>query len=350
MQATIQARTQRACSRPAQQPADAYWWSTRTRASAPTCRTCSTSRASRAIEYAVNAGTADQAAGAAQLRRHPVRVRPGRRQRRGSEGQDGQQLLEDLRHHKLIPPWAIFIMLTSEGAYDKVVSAAELQPTDYILKPFTAEVLNQRIAARPGAPRRHAAGLPAGRPGQSARGDPRLRRRRQARSRATRSTSPACAPSCTSRSRSTPRPRACTARCWPTQPLGWARLGLARALVAPGPRRRTRVELLEELVARQSAPDGRLRPAGALPRGARRRRSAPRRRWRTRSAISPHMVRRLRKLGEVALETGDVGRRRKILQAGGGALALFRIPQSRRPRQPGAARWCARATRRRPAA
>ena len=62
-----------------------------------------------------------------------------------NEGQDGQQLLEDLRHHRLIPPWSIFIMLTAEGAYGKVVSAAELAPTDYILKPFTAQVLHERI-------------------------------------------------------------------------------------------------------------------------------------------------------------------------------------------------------------
>src|SRR5450830_1611079 len=34
-----------------------------------------------------------------------------------ANGQDGQQLLEDLRHHKLITPWTIFIMLTSEGEY-----------------------------------------------------------------------------------------------------------------------------------------------------------------------------------------------------------------------------------------
>ena len=41
-------------------------------------------------------------------------------------GQDGQQLLEDLRHHKLITPATIFIMLTSEGEYSKVIGAAEL--------------------------------------------------------------------------------------------------------------------------------------------------------------------------------------------------------------------------------
>ena len=62
------------------------------------------------------------------------------------DGQDGQQLLEDLRHNKLIPLWTVFIIVTAERAYEKVVSAAELAPTDYILKPFTADTLMDRIA------------------------------------------------------------------------------------------------------------------------------------------------------------------------------------------------------------
>ncbi len=61
-------------------------------------------------------------------------------------GQDGQQLLEDLRHHQLISLSTMFFMVTAEGNYGKVVSAAELAPTDYILKPFTADRLLERIA------------------------------------------------------------------------------------------------------------------------------------------------------------------------------------------------------------
>jgi DNA-binding NarL/FixJ family response regulator len=61
-------------------------------------------------------------------------------------GQDGQQLLEDVRHHKLMPLATMFFMVTAEGDYGKVVSAAELGPTDYILKPFTADLLLERIA------------------------------------------------------------------------------------------------------------------------------------------------------------------------------------------------------------
>lgn len=62
------------------------------------------------------------------------------------EGQDGQHLLEDLRTHHLIPLSTVFIMVTSESSYEKVVSAVELAPNDYLLKPFTADTLYQRIA------------------------------------------------------------------------------------------------------------------------------------------------------------------------------------------------------------
>jgi DNA-binding NarL/FixJ family response regulator/thioredoxin-like negative regulator of GroEL len=61
-------------------------------------------------------------------------------------GQDGQQLLEDLRHHQLVSLSTMFFMVTGEGEHGKVVSAAELAPTDYILKPFTADRLLERIA------------------------------------------------------------------------------------------------------------------------------------------------------------------------------------------------------------
>lgn len=61
------------------------------------------------------------------------------------DGQDGQQFLEDVRHNKLISMSTIFFMVTAERAYEKVVSAAELAPSDYILKPFTADTLMDRI-------------------------------------------------------------------------------------------------------------------------------------------------------------------------------------------------------------
>ncbi len=61
------------------------------------------------------------------------------------EGQDGQHFLEDIRHHNLIPRSTLFVMVTGERAYEKVVSAAELAPDDYILKPFTADALQDRL-------------------------------------------------------------------------------------------------------------------------------------------------------------------------------------------------------------
>ncbi len=61
------------------------------------------------------------------------------------DGQDGQHLLEDLRHNGIIPLATLFIMVTGERQYEKVVSAAELAPNDYVLKPFAADTLHTRI-------------------------------------------------------------------------------------------------------------------------------------------------------------------------------------------------------------
>lgn len=93
------------------------------------------------IEYAVSAGTAIR-----QIRKQPFDVILCEYDLgNGQEGQDGQQLLEDLRHNKLIALWTIFIMITSENVLAKVMGAAELMPTDYILKPFTVDMLLARI-------------------------------------------------------------------------------------------------------------------------------------------------------------------------------------------------------------
>lgn len=62
------------------------------------------------------------------------------------EGQDGQHLLEDLRHHHLIPLATLFLMITGESQHERVISAAELAPNDYILKPFSSDTLLGRIS------------------------------------------------------------------------------------------------------------------------------------------------------------------------------------------------------------
>jgi len=60
-------------------------------------------------------------------------------------GKDGQQLLEEAIRRKLLKKSTIFIMVTAERSYEKVVSAAELAPDDYLIKPFAGEVLRLRL-------------------------------------------------------------------------------------------------------------------------------------------------------------------------------------------------------------
>jgi len=60
-------------------------------------------------------------------------------------GTDGQQFLEYLRTRNLIGRGALFIMVTAEKNYESVVTAAECLPDDYLLKPFTAEILKIRL-------------------------------------------------------------------------------------------------------------------------------------------------------------------------------------------------------------
>lgn len=62
------------------------------------------------------------------------------------DGRDGQQLLEELRVKQLISRATVFIIITSERGYHSVVSLAELTPDDYLIKPFTGEQLQSRLA------------------------------------------------------------------------------------------------------------------------------------------------------------------------------------------------------------
>lgn len=61
------------------------------------------------------------------------------------DGSDGQQFLEQIRHNQLISLSTIFVMVTAERVYEKVVSAVELAPDDYLIKPFTADTLRNRL-------------------------------------------------------------------------------------------------------------------------------------------------------------------------------------------------------------
>lgn len=58
---------------------------------------------------------------------------------------DGQQLLEELRQTRQIPRATMFMMITAERTWQKVVAVAEFAPDSYLLKPFTARQLQERI-------------------------------------------------------------------------------------------------------------------------------------------------------------------------------------------------------------
>ncbi|GLR12497.1 response regulator [Chitinimonas prasina] len=60
-------------------------------------------------------------------------------------GYDGLHLLEELKLRNLIKPSAVFMIVTGERRSRMVISAAELAPDDYLLKPFTGEELKQRL-------------------------------------------------------------------------------------------------------------------------------------------------------------------------------------------------------------
>lgn len=241
-------------------------------------------------------------------------------------GQDGQQLLEDVRHHKLMPLATMFFMVTAEGDYGKVVSAAELGPTDYILKPFTADRLLERIARaldkrnvflpvyelmESGSQReaieaciegeekhpRHAIDFMRLRAelhmflGEAELAEPIYRRLVEAKA------------------------------------IAWARLGLAKTLYLRE-RFHEAQELLEDLVetnknfvdaydwlARTHEAVGALDKAQSVLSDA--------------VAVSPHAVRRLRKLGETALEAGDTDTAEKVLKqvVSKAKYSEFRDPQ-----------------------
>jgi CheY-like chemotaxis protein len=61
------------------------------------------------------------------------------------EGKDGQQLLEELIILNLLDENHIFILLTAENTSLMVMGAIEYSPDDYIIKPFTTELLKSRL-------------------------------------------------------------------------------------------------------------------------------------------------------------------------------------------------------------
>lgn len=61
------------------------------------------------------------------------------------EGKDGQQVLEQAREQDLIPYSTIFILISAENTLRRVMGAVEHEPDTYLAKPFTREVLQDRL-------------------------------------------------------------------------------------------------------------------------------------------------------------------------------------------------------------
>ncbi|WP_166840995.1 tetratricopeptide repeat-containing response regulator [Rheinheimera pleomorphica] len=62
------------------------------------------------------------------------------------EGKDGYQLFETLKAQQLLAPLSCFIMISAENQRQTVHGMIELQPDDYLLKPFTYQQLELRIS------------------------------------------------------------------------------------------------------------------------------------------------------------------------------------------------------------
>ena len=63
----------------------------------------------------------------------------------GDNKPSGQQILEQVKHKKLIKYSTVFLMITAEALMDHVMGALEYKPDDYISKPFSKEFLQSRL-------------------------------------------------------------------------------------------------------------------------------------------------------------------------------------------------------------
>lgn len=60
-------------------------------------------------------------------------------------GENGRQLLESLREKKLIPPHGVVMVVSGDASRAMVLSALELEPDEYLMKPFSQEQFKTRL-------------------------------------------------------------------------------------------------------------------------------------------------------------------------------------------------------------
>ncbi len=60
-------------------------------------------------------------------------------------GRNGQHVLEELRFGKMMAPTSVFIMVSAEASRNIVMSAYDCEPDDYLMKPITGMMLEQRV-------------------------------------------------------------------------------------------------------------------------------------------------------------------------------------------------------------
>ena len=59
--------------------------------------------------------------------------------------ESGQDLLDELRRENMLPYSTVFVMVTGEATYQKVAEAAEAALDSYLIKPFSANTLFERL-------------------------------------------------------------------------------------------------------------------------------------------------------------------------------------------------------------
>lgn len=62
------------------------------------------------------------------------------------QGKNGQDILLEVRHRALLPPHAVWLMVSSEKTSDMVTGTVESRPDDYLIKPITETLLFSRLS------------------------------------------------------------------------------------------------------------------------------------------------------------------------------------------------------------